>query len=186
MTTKPAETVSARSAGSVSNVARADSVASGETFRNVFGAFPTGVTIVTTCDEVGLPVGMTVNAVSALSLDPPQLLVCLQRGKYTLAAIRDCGHFAVNFLSHDQSPLSARFASARLDKFAEVQWSPGVQTGVPCLDGVIAVAECGVSDVIISGDHEIVVGTMIAGQSREGAALVYWNRDYHRLVRQGD
>lgn len=157
--------------------------ATGDTFREVFGALPTGVTIVTSSDTFGLPVGMTVSAVTALSLDPPQLLVCLQRGKYTLDAIRDSGRFAVNFLSEDQSLLSSRFASNRFDKFSGLDWTPGYHTGAPCLAGVLAIAECSVSEVIVSGDHEIVIGTMVAGRSREGTALVYWNRGYHRLVR---
>ncbi|MCW2549960.1 MAG: hypothetical protein JWN96_4420 [Mycobacterium sp.] len=158
------------------------SPATGDTFREVFGALPTGVTVVTSSDTFGLPVGMTVSAVTALSLEPPQLLVCLQRGKYTLDAIRDSGRFAVNFLSDDQSLLSNRFASNRFDKFSGLDWTPGYYTGAPCLSGVLAIAECAVSEVIVSGDHEIVIGTMVAGRSREGTALVYWNRGYHRLV----
>ncbi|GAA2130463.1 flavin reductase family protein [Nocardioides bigeumensis] len=159
-------------------------VASGESFRAVFGTFPTGVTIVTCSDHMGLPVGMTVSAVTALSLDPPQLLVCLQRGKYTLDAICESGRFGVNFLCDDQSLLSARFASNRFDKFTGVSWTPGYHTGAPRLDGVLAFAECVVQDIVESGDHQIVIGTMVAGRSREGSALVYWNRAYHRLVRQ--
>ncbi|BCW86435.1 hypothetical protein NicSoilE8_41080 (plasmid) [Arthrobacter sp. NicSoilE8] len=157
--------------------------ASPDEFRTVFGAFPTGVTIVTCTDELGLPVGMTVSAVSALSLDPPQLLVCLQHGKYTLDAVRESGRFAVNFLSEDQADLSNRFASNRFDKFSGVSWAPGQTAGVPCLEGALAVAECAVADVITSGDHDIIIGTLTAGRGREGTALVYWDRAYHGLVR---
>jgi flavin reductase (DIM6/NTAB) family NADH-FMN oxidoreductase RutF len=155
-----------------------------EAFRAVFGAFPTGVTIVTATDLMGFPVGMTVSAVSALSLDPPQLLVCVQRGKYTLDVIRESGRFGVNFLSEEQAALSNRFASNRFDKFAGVSWAPGHTLAVPCIEGALAVAECVVSDVLNSGDHDIVIGTLTSGRSRQGGALVYWDRGYHRLVRQ--
>jgi flavin reductase (DIM6/NTAB) family NADH-FMN oxidoreductase RutF len=148
----------------------------------VFGAFPTGVTIVTSTDSFGLPVGMTVNAVTALSLEPPRLLICLQRGRYTLDAIRDSGRFAVNFLCDEQSALSARFATNRLDKFVGVDWYAGLATGTPCFSRVLATAECEVANIVTSGDHDIVIGDLVAGRSREGTALVYYNRGYHRLV----
>lgn len=160
----------------------APSPASPEAFRAIFGAFPTGVTIVTCIDSADRPVGMTVSAVSALSLDPPQLLICLQHGKYTLDAIRTSGTFGVNFLSETQADLSGRFASSRFDKFTDVSWSRGETLGVPGFDGALAVAECRVSEIITSGDHDIVIGTLASGTSTAGNALVYWNRGYHSLL----
>ncbi|GAW49605.1 Flavin reductase-like protein [Nocardioides sp. PD653] len=156
-----------------------------EAFRAVFGALPTGVAIVSCTDGMGLPVGMTVSAVTALSLNPPQLLTCLQHGKYTLDVIRESGRFGVNFLSEDQADLADRFASNRFDKFTGISWAPGHTLGVPSIAGALAVAECIVTEVISSGDHDIVIGTLTSGRSREGAALIYWDRGYHRLVRQG-
>jgi flavin reductase (DIM6/NTAB) family NADH-FMN oxidoreductase RutF len=165
----------------VSSLPSAPTISS-DTFRAVFGALPTGVSVVTSFSGAGLPIGMTVSAVTALSLDPPQLLVCLQREKYTLSAIRRSGRFGVNFLSEHQADVSTRFASEHFDKFSGVPWSPGEALGAPCLDEALAAAECTVADVIAAGDHDIVIGTLASGRIRAGSALVYWHRGYHRLV----
>ncbi len=155
-------------------------------FREVFATFPTGVTVVTALDGLGLPVGMTVSAVTALSLEPPQLLVCIQSGKYTLGALRDSGRFVVNILSAGQSAVSEKFAGPRFDKFRNVSWHPGFVTGAPCLEGAAAYAECVVSEVVLAGDHHIVIGTLVGGGARGGEPLVYHNRAYHRLVQELD
>ena len=79
-------------------------------FRHAMGQFATGVTVVTSVDPDGRPVGTTANAVSSLSLDPPLLLVCFDRSSQTLAAIGTHGAFAVNILAAPQEELSANFA----------------------------------------------------------------------------
>src|SRR3712207_1754501 len=87
-------------------------------FRDTLGAFPTGVTVVTAPG----PAGLTTNAFSSLSLDPPLVLVCFDNGSRTLGAVRSSSRFAVNVLRAGQEELASVFASKRVaeEKFAEV------------------------------------------------------------------
>jgi flavin reductase (DIM6/NTAB) family NADH-FMN oxidoreductase RutF len=138
--------------------------------RQALGHFATGVTVVTSLGETGAPAGTTASAVSSLSLTPPLLLVCLERSSHTLAAIRDHGAFAINVLAEGQERLSANFAR----RGAAVDWVQTsyhlAPTGNPHLHGVVAVLDCELENCLDGGDHEIVVGRLLALQ-RNGADL---------------
>jgi flavin reductase (DIM6/NTAB) family NADH-FMN oxidoreductase RutF len=149
-------------------------------FRHAMGHFATGVTVVTSVDEEGDPVGTTASAVSSLSLDPPLVLVCFDLGSLTLRAIRGHGAFAVNVLSAPQQQLSANFARRGLAAAWDgVRHRPG-PTGSPRLDGVLAVLECTVENSLPGGDHEIVVGRVhdVEVAYGEAAPLLYWRGSY--------
>ncbi|TGU99752.1 flavin reductase [Mesorhizobium sp. M00.F.Ca.ET.151.01.1.1] len=152
-----------------------------ETFRGIFGGFPSGVTIVSATDADGAPVGLTVSAVMSLSLNPPQLVICLQSSKYTLQVIRAQQRFAVNFLASDQSWISDQFAFGQGDKFSGVDWTFGKATGAPVIKEVRAYAECRVDSLIESGDHTIVVGRLVFGAAADASPLVYHARNYALL-----
>ena len=157
-------------------------------FRRTMGRFATGVTVVTSVDSAGQPVGTTANAVTSLSLNPPLLLVCFDRGSQTLAAVRSHGAFAVNVLEARQRHLSANFARrGQAAAWDEVAHRPG-PTGSPRLHGVIAAMECTVEQFFPGGDHEIVVGRVCevetAGES--AAPLLYWQGTYGLLARTAD
>lgn len=149
-------------------------------FREAMGHFATGVTVVTSVDDQGEPVGTTANAVSSLSLDPPLVLVCFDRSSMTLAAIRNHGAFAVNMLAAPQQHLSANFARRGFAAAWDgVGHRPGL-TGSPRLCDVLAVLECTVENRLPGGDHEIVVGRV---RDVEVAAdgtppLLYWRGVY--------
>jgi 3-hydroxy-9,10-secoandrosta-1,3,5(10)-triene-9,17-dione monooxygenase reductase component len=134
------------------------SVIAADELRHALGHFTTGVTVVTTVSGDGEPVGTTASAVSALSLDPPLVLVCLARSSETLAELAVHGRFAVNVLSDAQHELSDNFAR-RGDgaQWGDVVHRPG-SGGTPRLDGALAVLECEVEQRVEGGDHEIVVG----------------------------
>ncbi|MBN3853970.1 flavin reductase family protein [Paraburkholderia sp. Ac-20340] len=151
------------------------------TFKGIFGGFPSGVTVVAATDEAGNPVGLTVSAVMSLSLAPPQLLICLQSVKHTLKVIESVGKFSVNFLAMDQSWISDKFAVPAGDKFAELDWVFGGATGAPVIRGVRAYAECEVETLIKSGDHTMVVGHIVAGGIEDVHPLVYHARKYVSL-----
>ncbi|WP_322092551.1 flavin reductase family protein [Paraburkholderia bannensis] len=151
------------------------------TFKGIFGGFPSGVTIVAATDESGAPVGLTVSAVMSLSLEPPQLLICLQSVKHTLKVIESVKKFSVNFLATDQHWISDKFAMSTGDKFAELDWSVGEVTGAPVISGVRAFAECEVETLIKSGDHTMVVGHIVAGGIEDVHPLVYHGRKYVSL-----
>lgn len=146
-------------------------------FRSVMGSFPTGVTVITTLSETGTPVGMTVNAITSVSLEPPQLLICLARSRYTASAIRFSGKFAVNFLSDDQKNVASIFASNADEKFSTVRTHCGA-LGLPLIADSLALAECEVCKVVDSGDHLIFIGEVVSATSKDGMPLVFFRRNY--------
>lgn len=136
----------------------AGSVADKRALRTAFGAFMTGVTVVTTVDEAGAPVGLTANSFTSVSLEPPLLLVCISRASLTLPAFLRTEGFAVNILAEDQQALSDRFARvAAAERFAGVDWAPG-PVGGPVLGGVCGWFDCRLHDRLEAGDHEILIG----------------------------
>jgi flavin reductase (DIM6/NTAB) family NADH-FMN oxidoreductase RutF len=156
---------------------------SGGEFRQAMGHFATGVTVVTSVDEDGEPVGTTASAVSSLSLEPPLVLVCFDLESLTLRAIRGHGAFVVNVLAAPQQRLSANFARRGLDAAWDgVRHRPG-PTGSPRLDGVLAVLECTVENSFPGGDHEIVVGRVhdVEINGDAAAPLLHWRGSYLSL-----
>jgi flavin reductase (DIM6/NTAB) family NADH-FMN oxidoreductase RutF len=150
--------------------------------RDAMGHFATGVTVITSVDADGQPVGTTANAVTSLSLDPPLVLVCFDLSSATLKAIKGHEAFAVNVLGARQRHLSANFARRGL----AAAWD-GVRhhrgpTGSPRLDGVLAVVECTVEHSLPGGDHEIIIGRVRQVEtSGHGTPLVFWRGGYVAL-----
>jgi flavin reductase (DIM6/NTAB) family NADH-FMN oxidoreductase RutF len=169
-------TDTAPGAAAVSGVSAAE-------LREAMGHFATGVTVITSVDEDGQPVGTTANAVTSLSLDPPLVLACFDLGSLTLQAIRGHGAFVVNVLAAPQQQLSRNFARRG---FAAA-WD-GVRhrrgpTGSPRLEDVLAVLECTVEHSLPGGDHEIIVGRVQHAEtsSAPGAPLVFFRGTYASL-----
>src|SRR5690242_15562152 len=167
----------------VSSSLTASGVSAAE-LREAMGHFATGVTVVTSVDADGQPVGTTANAVTSLSLTPPLVLVCFDLGSMTLKAIRGHGAFVVNVLSAPQQHLSRNFARRG---FAAA-WD-GVRhrrgpTGSPRLDDVLAVLECTVEHSLPGGDHEIIVGRVRHAEtsSTPGAPLLFFRGSYASLT----
>jgi flavin reductase (DIM6/NTAB) family NADH-FMN oxidoreductase RutF len=151
--------------------------------RRAMGHFATGVTVVTSVNVGGEPVGTTANAVSSLSLDPPLVLVCFDRTSLTLEAVRGHGAFAVNVLAAPQQHLSRNFARRGLSAvWDEVRHSPG-PAGCPRIEGVLAGLECTVEHYLPGGDHMIVVGRVrdVETCGHDGAPLVFWRGTYASL-----
>jgi flavin reductase (DIM6/NTAB) family NADH-FMN oxidoreductase RutF len=146
-------------------------------FRRACGRFPTGVAIITAFD--GRPQGVTVNSFTSVSLRPPLVLFCLDRDAQIIEVFRKCTHFAVNVLGEGQHELSSAFASLTGDRFAGVDWQPGLES-LPLLRGAVAWLECRLVRVWQAGDHDIFVGEAIAGEVTTGDPLVYLS-GYRRL-----
>ncbi len=148
--------------------------------REAMGNFATGVTVITSVDSGGQPVGTTANAVASLSLDPPLVLVCFDLSSATLAAIRGHGAFAVNVLGRRQRQLSANFARRGLSAVWDGVTHHRGPTGSPRLADVIAVVECTVEHALPGGDHEIVVGRVrhVATGDEGAAPLLFWRGRY--------
>lgn len=158
-----------------------------DAFRRVMGHFVTGVTVVTTLAE-GRPQGITVNALSSVSLQPPLVMVALDRRRFITPAVRRTGRYAVNVLPEDQQALSDCFAGAPVkpgrDAFCGATWTPG-STGLPLLEGAIATLECTVAQTFQAGDHELFIGRVDAIASAEAnlMPLLYYRRQYLRIQR---
>ncbi len=156
-----------------------------EQFRRACGLWATGVSIVTTVDSNGIPYGLTMNAVSSLSLDPPMFLVCVDKGSDTLAPMTASRTFCVNVLTQRQQDLSNRFAKKGQDKFDGVAWSTGA-TGAPLIDDSLVSIECDVSDVLEGGDHKIFCGEVrgiVSNDSVDVEPLLYYGGGYGALSR---
>lgn len=149
----------------------------GELFKRVLGSFASGVTIVTTQDHGGRPRGMTVSAFSSVSLDPPLVLICIDREAECYPNLQQSGRFAVNILEQGQGDLSRRFATKDVDRFAGVRVRPGA-TGLPLLEGALGVLECRVVGAHRAGDHTIFVGEVEAAAVTPEAPLLHCRGRY--------
>lgn len=151
-----------------------------EDFFSIMSAFPTGVAIVTTLDELGRPKGLTTNAVCSVSADPPLLLVCVDVGSRTLSALRYSRRFVVNFMSDGAVELCALFASKADEKFSGVRWEPGLG-GLPLLAyDALAYAECSTQEELAAGDHVVLIGLVESGRppDAESVPILYYRRSY--------
>ncbi|MBB2910438.1 flavin reductase (DIM6/NTAB) family NADH-FMN oxidoreductase RutF [Streptosporangium becharense] len=148
-------------------------------FREVFGALPTAVAVVTANGPHG-PSGLACNTVAAVSLRPPLLLVCVDRGSLTLGAIRDSGAFVVNYLLAGRGELCDRFAGKLPDKFSGVSHVASVvAAGAPVLtEDSLAVAECVLTEAVETGDHWILIGLIEHATVYGGTPLTYFRRRY--------
>jgi flavin reductase (DIM6/NTAB) family NADH-FMN oxidoreductase RutF len=146
-------------------------------FRSVMSRFATGVTVVTASAPDG-PVGMTVNAVCSLSLNPVLLLVCFDNEARTLPVVRDVGRFGVNVLRADQEDLARLFASKRpeSEKFAGVPHT--VHDGIPVVEGALAWVGCRLERLIPGGDHTIGIGAVEAAEAGQGEPLLWFRGSY--------
>lgn len=150
-------------------------------FRDTLGKFPTGVAVVTASGPDG-PAGLTTNAFSSLSLDPPLVLVCFDRGSRTLDVVRETKRFAVNVLRTGQEDLARLFAGKvpHPEKFAAVTHTAA--HGVPVLDGALAWLVCDLQALHPGGDHEIGVGAVTAlGDDPGGEPLVFHHGRFRAL-----
>ena len=125
--------------------------------RDAFGAFLTGVTVVTTFNEEGAPIGFTANSFTSVSLDPPLLLVCLAKTSRNYAALTGATGFGINILSEDQKDVSNTFARPVEDRFAAVDWHKGPY-GAPVFADVAAWFDCATHELVDAGDHVILIG----------------------------
>lgn len=148
-------------------------------FRYVLGHFASGVTV-TTMQVDGHNHGLTVSSFTSLSLDPPLILVCIDKRYPSHALLQQAESFAVNILAEDGEHLSRHFASRTEDKFAGIAYHSGV-TGAPLLDEALATLECRLHDVLPGGDHSIFVGEVLAMNTNEGKPLLYYRSGYGAL-----
>jgi len=146
-----------------------------EEFRSALASVCAPVTVVTAMDDAR-PHGTTVSAFSSLSLQPPLIMVALDRDSDLLAIVRDARKFGVNLLTHFQDELALRFAKKGRNKFSGVQWR--AENGVPRLMAGSGWLACELHDMVHAGDHEIAIGLVVAAEPIGGAPLIYQNRKF--------
>jgi len=149
-------------------------------FRMACGKFATGITIVTVIGPDGLPHGMTVNSFTSVSLDPPLVLVCIDRKATICPKLQATECFGINVLAENQRDLSTHFARRGTDRFESVPWIAG-ERGVPLIDGALAHYECEVTRVTDGGDHLIFIAEVRHLQCFEGRPLLYFASGYETL-----
>jgi flavin reductase len=150
--------------------------------RRIFGHFATGVTVVSTLagDETW---GMTANAVTSLSLDPPLILVAVVRDSSTDGYLKASRCFAVSILAAEQRDLSTRFSSPGPRDFSDLKTKTAV-TGCPILVDAIGWVDCRVKDILPGGDHEIYLGEIVAGDAHDHKKkpLLFYGGKYGQLA----
>jgi flavin reductase (DIM6/NTAB) family NADH-FMN oxidoreductase RutF len=156
----------------------------GHAFRQAAGRFASGVTVVTTRASAGA-YGVTVSSFASLSLNPLLVTVSINRSSALLGYVRSAEAFAVSVLANDQQQVAAYFATrGRRPEPAGFATVPTTsrQTGAPIIDGCLSWLDCTVEDLLPGGDHEILVGRVVAAGGRTGEPLVYWAGGYRALT----
>jgi flavin reductase (DIM6/NTAB) family NADH-FMN oxidoreductase RutF len=151
-------------------------------FKKAMQLWASGVTVVTTnSKKYGLQ-GMTVTAFSSVSVNPPQILVCINESADTGEGIQESQHFAVNVLNSTQQDVSSQFAggSSQQQRFESTPWTKGI-TDTPILDSSLMSLECKVIEKIHAGTHWVLIGEVQSCVCREGEPLLYYRGAYQQL-----
>jgi len=151
-----------------------------EEFRAALGRFASGVTVVTTKDNSGKFFGITVSAFCSVSLEPPLILVCIEKRAGSHHAFHESKAFVVNVLREDQQSVSNHFASHLDDKFASIEFDSGIEN-LPVLQNCLANLECRLHDSHESGDHTIFIGQIEKATVNEENPLIYWHGKYREI-----
>jgi flavin reductase (DIM6/NTAB) family NADH-FMN oxidoreductase RutF len=158
-------------------------VTTGE-FRKAMGQFATGVTVITVTRDSERVHGMTANSFTSVSLDPLQVLVCVDHRAQTHQFVQERKLFGINILAENQEELARYFAKPEQDP--EIAARLGVRMrssdrGTPLLDGAIVQLDCRLANVVQSGDHSIFIADVHGLEMHEGRPLVFHAGQYKRL-----
>lgn len=152
-------------------------------FLDAMARFASGVTVVTTRNTAGEAVGFTASAFSSLSLDPPLLLVCLQKNADCYDTFMHADGFAVSILATGQSAIAHRFATKGIDKWDETPSLPAPVSGIPTVEGAAAQIDCLMRERPDGGDHTILIGEVVWADSHpQRAPLLHFNRTFGRFT----
>ena len=158
-------------------------------FRNAMRQLSGGVSVITAGKGKDIS-GMTVTSVSSLSVDPPSLIVSLNRESSSWPLVKRYGFFGVNILTSDQVEIAERFTGKGglkgADRFVGAQWSTRA-SGVPLLADALAAIDCEVEDIVERHSHAIVIGRVLdVAVSARTAALAYWQGRYVAIDQDED
>jgi flavin reductase (DIM6/NTAB) family NADH-FMN oxidoreductase RutF len=148
--------------------------------RQVMGHFATGVTIITTFNKDGQMHGLTANAFTSVSLEPPLLLISVDKKAESYPAFEESKVFTINILADEQEALSRKFAVSGGNKFEGVAYRRGAN-GAAILDGTLAYIECTLYAAYEGGDHSLYLGEIQEAEVREGKPLVFYRGGYRAI-----
>jgi flavin reductase (DIM6/NTAB) family NADH-FMN oxidoreductase RutF len=151
------------------------------TLRRLFGSFATGVTVATALDSSGQPTGMTASAITAVSLDPPLLLVCVNRQARLHGALAERASFTLNVLTAGQQSVAERFASGVDDPFHDVAHQV-LPEGIVLLEEAVAYIVCDSWDSFEAGDHTVFLGRIRQGAGFDSPPLIHFRSRYTTTV----
>jgi flavin reductase (DIM6/NTAB) family NADH-FMN oxidoreductase RutF len=168
---------------------KVDHEVASDDFRGAMRHLAGGVSVITAGRGKDIT-GMTVTSVSSLSVDPPSLVVSINRASSSWPLLRRHGFFGVNILTADQLDVAERFTGKGglkgAERFAGAEWIPGA-SGVPLLAGALAAIDCEVEDIVERHSHAIVIGRVLDIRlSSRTAALAYWQGQYVAIDQNED
>ena len=151
--------------------------------RDAFGQFATGVTVVTTLDKEGSPVGITANSFASVSLEPPLVSWCVDKSSKRFKEFAEADYYTISVLTKEQQDLSNLFAMRSWDGtvFDDADWYEGHHK-VPQLKGVSSRFHCKTEHVYEGGDHLIIVGAVLEYECDALEPLVFFQGQYRELV----
>lgn len=152
---------------------------SARAFRDALGAFATGVTIVTTRTEHG-PLGITANSFSSVSIDPPLVLWSPAKSSRRYAPFAAAERFAIHVLGAEQADICEAFVKDG-DAFADFE-TTNLMKGVPLIENCLARFECALFAQHDAGDHTVIIGEVVAAETRPGEPLVFARGRYGRFT----
>jgi flavin reductase (DIM6/NTAB) family NADH-FMN oxidoreductase RutF len=158
--------------------------ASSDRYRELLASFPAGICVVTAFTPEGEPRGLTLIAFCGVSLDPPLVLVCVDRTSHTLPAIQASGGFTVNIISATSRHVARLMATKAEDKFTRLSWRrPEVAEAGPVLyEDAAAHILCRTWQALEAGDHWIFMGEVVGGEAEhDRPALVFHRRGFAEL-----
>lgn len=148
--------------------------------RQIMGCFATGVTVVTTrCgDHI---TGMTANAIMSLSLEPPRIVVSVDKLSHMHESLLLGKCFAINVLRADQEATSRQFAMPGPKDFSGLPLTVA-ETGAPVLVEALAFVDCRLVEILSGGDHDMFLGEPVVGEARDGEPLIFYGGGYTQLA----
>lgn len=147
-------------------------------FREVLGAFASGITVVAAAGADGRPAGLACQSFASLSLDPPLVLLCVGKGSSSWPKVEAAGRFGVSILAEEQRPVCEALGRRGEDKFADVDWELSAH-GAVRISGALATVDCALESVHEAGDHYLVTARVLELTARDGGSpLLYFRSDY--------
>lgn len=154
-------------------------------FRNALGAFTTGVCLITVNDGESGSLALTANSFSSLSLDPPLVLWNIQNDSDCFREYTECAHFGISILCADQQALSGCYARKDNHRIVEDDFLSD-SYGAPLLKRAVARFSCKLVQLVVAGDHHIVIGEVMAFDAHDEPPLLFSRGSYDQLASRTD